>query len=791
MFSDSASTKSRWTCTPGGAAACTAPCAPASRAGHRAECVDRRAHDVVHAAVEVETRSGAGAGGSAREVGDERGSTPRGTDRDATPGSEAPDSVPKHTSVTSAARRQRAREVVNADLVAARRRRRVARRQHQDRGAGELTPEVYRLRTEGNGSARRSFGHNAPARALLRLIRAAASAAARAGPAGADRRRRRPRARPRRRRLSADDVVPRGAVRARPARGGRDRGCRRRGSSQRSLVVGLCAFGLFAGGRICLDRVGGCTQGGVAWPRTGSCCTGSCSSLVTLRPWSTGPATRSRRDRGVRPALIAAGILLGGVDQRRSGGPVPGRPPRRAGRLSERDGEPVADRHSCPRCTSRPGPMAGLGRAMALTAATVLLEMELLSQSRGAVHRLRGDRARVCPRNAPPLADAVRARGDGRPDGARVRHSSWPCGTPLAPRTWGPRSTTRLGAIALSAAAALVLGLGGGLVGARSRSEVERRPWISRAGNIALACPRRGGYRRGPDRDRQPERLGDARWQDFKTSGYSKVESGHTRFTGGLGSNRYDFYRVALDQFADHPVLGVGGDNFADAYLLHRRTLEAPRHPTALRSDSCRSTALVGTALFLVFLGGIVAAVLRARRRSSVEGAALVAAAFASFAAFFFHALVDWLWAFPALGVLAFAMLGVASRTEEEPVESAPAPAAALPRTGRLRGRDAGGRGEPRPAGGVGPLHGVRVRPLQGGSPDRDRPARACRRPRPPERRAARRRGRHPAAARPSRPCDRRHSGARPGAGPETGSRTWSWAWPSPQPGTPGLRSRA
>ena len=120
----------------------------------------------------------------------------------------------------------------------------------------------------------------------------------------------------------------------------------------------------------------------------------------------------------------------------------------------------------------------------------------------------------------------------------------------------------------------------------------------------------------------------------------------------------------------------MGGDNFADPYLLHRRTLEAPRHPHSLAFRILSQYGLVGTVLFLVFLGGMVAAVLRARRRSGPETAALVSAAFAAFAAFFFHALVDWLWAFPALAVLAFAMLGVAARTEEQPVDALePAPA--------------------------------------------------------------------------------------------------------------------
>ena len=109
----------------------------------------------------------------------------------------------------------------------------------------------------------------------------------------------------------------------------------------------------------------------------------------------------------------------------------------------------------------------------------------------------------------------------------------------------------------------------------------------------------------------------------------------------------------------------MGGDNFADAYLLHRRTLEAPRHPHSLAFRVLSQYGLVGTVLFLVFLGGMVAAVLERAGGAARRTAALVSAAFAAFAAFFFHALVDWLWAFPALAVLAFAMLGVAARTEE------------------------------------------------------------------------------------------------------------------------------
>ena len=41
-----------------------------------------------------------------------------------------------------------------------------------------------------------------------------------------------------------------------------------------------------------------------------------------------------------------------------------------------------------------------------------------------------------------------------------------------------------------------------------------------------------------------------ARYEDFKGSGYTQVERASNRFaSGSLGSNRYDFYRVALNEF--------------------------------------------------------------------------------------------------------------------------------------------------------------------------------------------------------------------------------------------------
>ena len=67
-------------------------------------------------------------------------------------------------------------------------------------------------------------------------------------------------------------------------------------------------------------------------------------------------------------------------------------------------------------------------------------------------------------------------------------------------------------------------------------------------------------------------------WDSFK-GGYAADSASGSRLTSGLGSNRYDFYRVALDEFAAHPLVGIGADNFQQQYLVHGRSDETPHYP--------------------------------------------------------------------------------------------------------------------------------------------------------------------------------------------------------------------
>ena len=154
-------------------------------------------------------------------------------------------------------------------------------------------------------------------------------------------------------------------------------------------------------------------------------------------------------------------------------------------------------------------------------------------------------------------------------------------------------------------------------------------------------------------------------WDTFKSGrGYGANGSG-SRLTSGLGSQRYDFYRVALDEFLAHPVLGIGADNFQQQYLAHGRSNETPHYPHSVELRTLAETGLVGTALALVGLGAALLAGLRACRPSLSRpdgplGAAVAAAALAGFAYWLVHGSFDWFFEFAGLGAPAFALLGMA-----------------------------------------------------------------------------------------------------------------------------------
>lgn len=154
-------------------------------------------------------------------------------------------------------------------------------------------------------------------------------------------------------------------------------------------------------------------------------------------------------------------------------------------------------------------------------------------------------------------------------------------------------------------------------------------------------------------------RAADA-WAEFKAG--QPHEFGSSHFAGGgLGSNRYDFWRVAMGQFRDAPLSGIGADNFAVPYVRERRSDEEPLYPHSLEVRVLSQTGLVGGALFVGYLAFALAAAWRARVRVDSLGRAVCSAAVVAFAYWLVHGSVDWFWELPGLTAPALAFLGMAA----------------------------------------------------------------------------------------------------------------------------------
>jgi len=148
-----------------------------------------------------------------------------------------------------------------------------------------------------------------------------------------------------------------------------------------------------------------------------------------------------------------------------------------------------------------------------------------------------------------------------------------------------------------------------------------------------------------------PRRFASDKWASFKHLPSS--DSTQTHFLS-LGSNRYDFWRVALDEFQDHPLAGIGARGFGPAYLVTGRTTETPARAHSVELDMLSELGVPGLLLLVVALGGpLVVCWRRLRLREPAATAAFAASAY-----WIVHASGDWNWTIPALGLPFFVLLG-------------------------------------------------------------------------------------------------------------------------------------
>jgi len=200
-----------------------------------------------------------------------------------------------------------------------------------------------------------------------------------------------------------------------------------------------------------------------------------------------------------------------------------------------------------------------------------------------------------------------------------------------------------------AAAAAALLGAGYVLLDRRLTIGPARRLLIGRIAAVLTAAAVAAGVAAFLAVEHSPSAWARRTWHAFKHP--TPAHPGATHLTA-LGSHRYDFWRVALDEGTKHPLGGIGARGFYSAYLRHGRTNETPLRAHSLYLDAFAELGVPG--LLLLLVGAVTPLVALARKRAQPSAIAALGAG----TYFFAHAAVDWIWTVPVVGVPAFLLVG-------------------------------------------------------------------------------------------------------------------------------------
>ena len=133
-----------------------------------------------------------------------------------------------------------------------------------------------------------------------------------------------------------------------------------------------------------------------------------------------------------------------------------------------------------------------------------------------------------------------------------------------------------------------------------------------------------------------------------------------SRFTSAGGA-RYDYWRVAWEQFKEKPLHGYGAGNYDRTYFLERESSEDVRQPHSIELQALAELGIPGLLALLAFIGAVAAGLGRAARMATESPPARAAAVGAggAFVAWLSHTSVDWLHVIPGLTGIALAAAAV------------------------------------------------------------------------------------------------------------------------------------
>jgi hypothetical protein len=137
-------------------------------------------------------------------------------------------------------------------------------------------------------------------------------------------------------------------------------------------------------------------------------------------------------------------------------------------------------------------------------------------------------------------------------------------------------------------------------------------------------------------------------------------------------SRRYDYWRVGLDAYREHPLRGIGAGGFRVEWLRERPVREGALEVHSLPLEMLVELGLPGVLGFSLMVGGLAMAGGRALRRNPL----LAPGACAVPTVWLLHASIDWDWQLPAVTLPALIAAGALLAATDEPVSAAMEPSA-------------------------------------------------------------------------------------------------------------------
>ena len=122
-----------------------------------------------------------------------------------------------------------------------------------------------------------------------------------------------------------------------------------------------------------------------------------------------------------------------------------------------------------------------------------------------------------------------------------------------------------------------------------------------------------------------------------------------------VSSNRYEYWRVALNAFRDDPLVGAGSGGFRVVWLQERPIRETVRDTHSLEFEVAAELGLVGLLALALLCGGVAVTA----RRALAHHGPIAAGAAAALVVWFLHASIDWDWEMPAVTLPALVLTGL------------------------------------------------------------------------------------------------------------------------------------